>query len=108
MLESFGYIDKIKNARAFRLYVEELRTLESFGYMERIKDGVCFGCMQKNKYAGVFRLYGENEVKSHPFVGFNGEKSSNLECFERLDRLYEENEERSHPQIEESRVTPSL
>ena len=45
MLESFGYIDKIKNARAFRLYVEELRTLESFGYMERIKDGVCFGCM---------------------------------------------------------------
>ena len=59
--------------------------LESFGCMERIND------------AGAFRLYEENEEWSHPFDGFNGVKSSDLEGFERLDRLYEENEEWSHP-----------
>ena len=38
------------------------------------------------------RLYEEVEERSHPFDGFNGVKSSNLEGIERLDRLYGENE----------------
>ena len=49
MLESFDYMERIKNARAFRLYVEELRMLESFGYIEKIKN------------AGEFRLYEEDQ-----------------------------------------------
>ena len=36
-------------------------------------------------------------MRSHPFVGFNGVKTSNLEGFERLVRLYGEIEVRSHP-----------
>ena len=53
--------------------------------------------MERIKDAGEFRLYEEIEVRSHPFDGFNGVKTSNLEDFERLDRLYGENEEWSHP-----------